>query len=443
MKQNMTSKEIIVLGFMLFAIFFGAGNMIFPPLLGQLSGTNVWIAISGFLLTGVGLPLLGIIAIAKSGGDLQHLASRVHPSFGLIFSIIMYLTIGPFFGIPRTGTVSYEIGIKPFLSDDIQALGFPLIVFSAIYFSLTAWIALNPTKIVDRIGKLLTPILLVVISFLVLKAFATPMGSLPEPNEEYKTVPFFTGFLEGYYTMDTIASLVFGIVLISAIQDKYNLSRDKLALACIKAGVIAAIGLAFVYVSLSFMGASSVETIGYFDNGGLILAGISKSLYGPLGTVILGTAITFACLTTSIGLVAACSKYFSRIFKIPYAALVIILSCFSFIISNVGLTQLISFSIPVLLMIYPPAIILIVLSFFHPYFNGSTFVYRITLLLTSVVSILDGLSQSKLQQASSIKVLLASLPFYNIGIGWVLPAITGIIVGFLLQRIEVKKNLIK
>lgn len=432
MNHTITTKEIIIIGFMLFAIFFGAGNMIFPPLLGQLAGTNVWIAIIGFLLTGVGLPLLGIIAIARSGGDIQDLASRVHPTFGIIFSVIMYLTIGPLFGIPRTGTVSFEIGIKPFLGEELRS-PWPLFIFSIIYFSLTAWLSLNPSKIVDRIGKILTPFLFAVISLLVIKGLMTPMGSLPAPNREYIAGSFFKGFLEGYFTMDTIASLVFGIVIISAIKDKYTLSKAKVTRICIQAGVIAALGLSFVYVSLGYMGASSVEAIGYFDNGGLILSGISKTLYGPLGMIILGTAITCACLTTSVGLVTACSQYFSKLFTISYSKLVLVLSLFSLIISNVGLTQLISFSIPVLLMIYPPAIVLIVLSFFHSMFKGQTYVYRFALLLTSCVSILDGLAQSKVPFAGSIQDLLLYFPLQSIGIGWLIPAVLGTLIGIALQ----------
>jgi LIVCS family branched-chain amino acid:cation transporter len=218
MNQNISTKETFVIGFMLFAIFFGAGNMIFPPLLGQFAGTNVWIAILGFLLTGVGLPLLGIIAIARSGGDLYHLASRVHPIFGVVFSIIMYITIGPLFGIPRTGTVSFEIGIKPFIGENISATGYPLFFFSIVYFMITAWLSINPTKIVDRIGKILTPILFMVITLLLVKAFTSPLGSLGTPQDDYQANPFFKGFLEGYFTMDTIAALVFGIVLITAMQ---------------------------------------------------------------------------------------------------------------------------------------------------------------------------------------------------------------------------------
>ncbi|MFE8703074.1 branched-chain amino acid transport system II carrier protein [Cytobacillus sp. FJAT-54145] len=432
MNHNLSSKEILIIGFMLFAIFFGAGNMIFPPLLGQLAGENVWIALLGFLLTGVGLPLLGIIAIAKSGGDLQHLASKVHPTFGIIFSIIMYLAIGPMFGIPRTGTVSFEVGIKPFLGE-LSSNGWSLFIYSLIYFSITAWLSLNPSKIVDRIGKVLTPLLFLVISILIIKALTTPMGKFTEPNNDYETSPFFRGFLEGYFTMDTIASLVFGIVLISAIQNKHSLPKKAIMKICIQAGVIAAIGLAFVYTSLAYMGAVSVDSIGYFDNGGQILSGISNTLFGPLGMIILGTAITFACLTTSIGLISACSQYFSKLFKISYSKLVLGLSIFSFIVSNVGLTQLISFSVPVLLMIYPPAIVLIVLSFFHSLYKNTTYVYRLTLILTSIVSILDGLAQSKIPFAESIKEFLLYLPLQSIGIGWVIPALLGVLIGCVLQ----------
>lgn len=170
----MSKKDLIAVGFMLFALFFGAGNMIFPPALGQAAGENVWIAIAGFLITGVGLPVLAVSAIAKTGSDLQQLASRVHPVFGVIFTTIMYLAIGPFFGIPRTGTVSFEIGVTPFLPETADR-SIMLAAYTVIYFIVSLWLALNPSKLVDRIGKLLTPLLLIGLTLFFIKSVWTPM----------------------------------------------------------------------------------------------------------------------------------------------------------------------------------------------------------------------------------------------------------------------------
>lgn len=434
-KQNVSAKEIFVIGLMLFALFFGAGNLIFPPLLGQQAGTNVWIAIFGFLVTGVGLPLLAVIAVARSGGDLQTLASRVHPVFGLIFSVTMFLAIGPFFGIPRTGTVAYEIGIIPFLSENIQNNSWPLIIYTVIFFSLTALLALNPSKIVDRIGKILTPILIIVLALLVWKNFLTPMGSFQEPTGAYVDFPFFKGFIDGYLTMDTIAALVFGIVIFYSIREKGVIEVKQQIKICVYAGLIAAAGLVAVYLSLAFIGATSTEAIGLKENGGAILSASAAHLYGSLGAVILGLAITFACLTTSIGLVSSCATYFSKLVKpISYRAFVIVLSLFSMMIANVGLTELIAISEPVLMMIYPLGIVLILLSFLDPIFKGKRSVYVGALIPTGIISIVDGLSITKIDLSLVIDIF-SLLPLFEEKIGWLLPAIIGGIIGLILDFI--------
>ena len=433
--KTLSGKEVIVIGLMLFALFLGAGNMIFPPALGQAAGTNIWIATAGFLITGVGLPLLGVTAIALSGMDLQSLASRIHPIFGIVFTITMYLAIGPFFGIPRTGTVAFEIGITPFLSDTLNQSGIALFIFTVVFFGVTYSLALNPSKLIDRIGKLLTPILLAIISILVIKSMITPMGSFQAPNEAYKQSPFFKGFIEGYLTMDTIAALVFGIVVISAIKEKGVTNKKILAITTIKAGAIAAAGLMLVYVSLAYLGASSVEQIGFSTNGGEILASSSSYLFGSLGTLILGLAITFATLTTSVGLVSSCGTYFSKIIpKLSYKTVIAIMSIFSMIIANVGLTQLLSITLPILVMIYPLAIVLIVLSFMHSLFSGRAEVYSGGLIGASFISILDGLNYAGFNVSMFTNYLSDGLPLFNQGVGWVVPAIVGAFVGFVISK---------
>jgi branched-chain amino acid:cation transporter, LIVCS family len=433
MKEKALSFNLIfTVGLMLFALFLGAGNMIFPPFLGQQAGENIWTGIIGFLITGVGLPLLGIIAIAKTGGDLQTLASRVNPVYGVIFTVIMYLAIGPFFGIPRTGTVAYEIGVTPFLGEDVSKYGLPLFVYTIIFFGLTIWLAMNPAKLVDRIGKVLTPALLVILTVLVIKSILSPMGDFQAPSGDYADGPFFKGFLEGYLTMDTIAALVFGIVVINAVREKGIASTASITKACILAGVIAAAGLALVYLSLGFIGATSTEAIGLKDNGGAILAGSANYLYGQIGTIILGLAITFACLTTSIGLVSACAQYFSKLLPVSYPVLVIVISVFSMIIANIGLTQLISVSLPVLIVIYPLAIVLILLSFMNNWFNGYSGVYIGALIPTFLISFIDGLKTAGMD-LSGLNGTLSVFPLFNQGIGWLLPAIIGAVIGFLVS----------
>lgn len=438
MKSNhsLSIGENIVVGLMLFALFLGAGNIIFPPLLGQMSGESLVISIAGFLITGVGLPLLAVIAIAKSGGDLQEIASRAHPLFGVIFTIVVYLVIGPLFAIPRTATVSFEIGVAPFLSEALLSERWPLVVFSVLFFIITVLFALNPTKLVDRIGKVLTPILIFVIGLLAIKSMITPMGSTGPSQGAYKESPFFESFLQGYLTMDVLAALVFGIVVIHALKDKGVNEKQALVKSTIIAGVIAAIGLSLVYISLSFIGATSIHAIGIQDNGGSILALASKELFGNFGSIILAMTIAFACLTTSIGLVAATSQFFEKLVpNVTYKMFVLIFSGFSAVIANVGLTQLINFSVPVLLALYPLAIVLMILSFVDRFFDRSSIVYGLALLFTSFISIFDGFKAAGITFAS-VESILSNLPLYSQGIGWLIPAIVGALIGIMIHNIK-------
>ncbi|MDE0584860.1 branched-chain amino acid transport system II carrier protein [Planococcus sp. A6] len=438
-KKTLTNSETLTIGLMLFALFLGAGNLIFPPYLGQLAGEQLLPAIIGFLLTGVGLPLLGILAIAKAGGDLQSIAGRVHPVFGIVFTMIVYLAIGPFFGIPRTATVAFEIGTAPFLSAEMASSFWSLFLFTIIFFVITVLFALNPTKLVDRIGKILTPILIVVIGFLAVKSFLTPMGPIGAPVGNYDTEAFFESFLQGYLTMDAIAALVFGIVIIQSIRAKGVEDKNTILKTTAYAGFIAATGLSLVYLSLSYIGATSVEAIGMQDNGGEVIALASRVLYGEIGGIILAAAITFACLTTSIGLVSATSQFFNKIFpQLPYVVYVFIFAGFSTVIANVGLTQLIAISLPVLLAIYPLAIVIVILSFFDHSFYQKSYVYIIPLVLTGIVSVFDALKSSGFE-FNAITQIFSYLPFYEQGIGWLVPAIIGTLIGIIIARSTHKK----
>ncbi len=393
-------------------------------------------SIVGFLLTGVGLPLLGILAIARTGGDLQTLTNRVGPVFGLVFTVVLYLVIGPLFAIPRTATVSYEIGIFPFLGDAASGTWLPLALWSLFFFAVTVLLSLNPTKLVDRIGKWLTPILLIVIGLLAVKSMVTPMGPVTQPIGEYAAEPFFRSFLEGYLTMDTLAALVFGIVVIQALRSKGVREPKEVLKAASFAGIVAAIGLSIVYFSLSYIGASSVEVIGHQDNGGAVLALSAGILYGEFGQVILALAITFACLTTSIGLVTSAAQYFNHILpRVSYVGYVLIFSGFSAFVSNIGLTQLIAFSLPVLLAIYPIAIVLILLSFAGDLFGHHPAVYKSALFLTGIIGIFDGLRAAGIEFGPADS-LLGMLPLYEQGIGWFVPAIATAVVAALLVRIR-------
>ncbi|MGG0409262.1 branched-chain amino acid transport system II carrier protein [Peribacillus simplex] len=436
MSQKAPLSFIIVTGLMLFALFFGAGNLIFPAMLGQSAGTNLWSASLGFIITGVGLPFITILAFGFSGkNDVQSLASRAHPLFGIIFTVVLYLSLGPLFALPRTGSVSYEIGIKPFLSNDVGFL--PLLVFTIIYFGIACLLSLNPSKMLDIVGKILTPLLLIFIGILIVVAIINPMGEIQSPSADYSDNSFFKGFKEGYLTMDTLAGFAFGIIVINAIKDRGITSRKEVLGFCLKAGLIAATLLVIVYASITYVGATSVEKLGQLGNGGDVLAQASNHFFGPAGAVLLGLIVIAACLTTSIGLITACATYFNKILpEVSYKSYVVIFSVFSAAVANVGLTKLISITVPVLTALYPVAIVLIILTFFHSLFKGKSEVYLGSLLLTAIISIMDGIVASGIKMEAVSDLLTQYLPLYSVGVGWVIPAIIGGVLGYMIYLLK-------
>ena len=439
MNNKMPFSFVLAIGFMLFALFFGAGNLIFPAMLGQSAGTNIWSANAGFIVTGVGLPLLGVLALGYSGkSDLQSLASRVHPVFGLAFTVILYLAIGPLFAIPRTGTASFEMGIRPFLSEETSSLG--LLIFTILFFGVTVFFSLKSTKIVDIVGKVLTPLLLVFIGILIATAFIFPIGSFQAPTENYVDGSFFTGFQEGYLTMDALAAFVFGIVVINAVKAKGATTKKEIMIAVTKAGSIAAGLLAIIYTSLSYIGASSVGALGLLENGGAVLSGASNHFFGAYGGLLLSLIVIAACLTTSIGLIISCSSYFNKLLpSISYKTFVILLSTISAIFANVGLTQLISVSVPVLVAIYPFVVCLMALTFLHSFFNGRKEVYQGSMILTSIVAFTDALKAAGMSIAPLENLFATILPLYEVGLGWIFPAIIGGLLGFVFRKVKKEK----
>jgi branched-chain amino acid:cation transporter, LIVCS family len=436
MSNKVSFSFVLTLGLMLFALFFGAGNLIFPPMLGQGAGTSIWLANAGFLITGVGLPLLTVLAFGFSGkDDLHSLANRVHPIFGISFTTLLYLALGPLFALPRSGSVSFEIGVEPFLSSNTGPV--PLLIFTLIFFGITCVFSFNPTKIVDVIGRILTPIKLTFIGALIVVVFIHPIGDFQEPTKEFTSNVFFKGFQNGYLTMDTIAAFVFGIIIVNALKAKGITTKKYIIITCLKATLIAAILLSIMYTALAYMGASSVEKLGHLDNGGTILAQVSYHYFGSYGQVLLGLMITVACLTTSVGLMTACGSFFHKLFpRISYKMIVVILSIFSAVISNIGLTKIINFSVPVLTVIYPLTIVLIFLTFLHPLFKGRPEVYQISLLFTLIVSLCDGLSIKGVN-----KLFLETIPMYSMGLGWLLPAFIGGIIGLVISLLKKKDNI--
>ena len=430
---------MFAISLMLFALFFGAGNMIFPPALGQGAGTDVWVALTGFILTGVGLPLLGVVVIALKG-DINELAGRVHPVFAIVFTSLIYLSLGVFVSVPRTGTVAYEMGIAPFLPDAVASQQYPLVLFTFVFFAITFYLALNPSKLVGRIGKVLTPILLILLAVIVAKALMTPIGEFGAPTEAY-SAPLFKGFIDGYLTLDGLAALVFGNVVIHTLRAKGITNKNSIAKVTIFAGFIASIALLLIYIALAYLGASSVS-LGMAPNGGIILTNVVQHLFGSYGIVLLGVAIGAACLTTAVGIVAACGEYFSKLLpKFSYEKVVFIFCVLAFMVANLGLTQLNALALPILIAIYPIGIVLMVLSLIENYIRLPLAMYVGGIVGAFIISFFDGLNNANIQ-VEALTPLLDSIPLYSVGIGWLVPSVIGMILGYIISMLQKKEVVI-
>lgn len=440
-KKQSPLTLFVATGLMLFALFFGAGNLIFPAHMGQQAGENYIQAVLGFIFTGAGLPLLGILAMAYTGArDVQHLASRVTPLFGVFFAVALYLSIGPLFALPRTGTVAFEVGVKPFLGAGVSE-SLVLLLFSIVFFALAYFLAMNPGKLIDRIGKILTPALLLGIAILGLKTILDPMGGLTEPQANFLTHPFAEGFLAGYQTMDALASLVFAIIVIASLQAAGISNNQQLMRMTMGAGFLAALCLALVYGLVAYMGASSVEVTGWLDNGALVLSQIANHYWGTLGNLLLMVIIFLACLTTAVGLIAACAEYFARLIpKVSYNSFAIIFTVISCGLANKGLSGIISFSVPVLMLLYPLTVVLILLVFANSLFKGRHAVYLCTMATTFVVGLLDAWEASFGLSQGTKALLTNYLPWYGMGLAWIVPALIGFVVGLLLVALGAKKK---
>lgn len=438
MKQTLSLSQYILVGSMLFGMFFGAGNLIFPVHLGQEAGSNILAANIGFMLTAIGLPFLGIIAmgVSRSNG-LFDLASRINKTYAHFITIALYLSIGPAFALPRTAAVSFEIGFASHIDSSMQTIY--LAVFTIIFFLLALFFALKPGKIIIWIGKFLNPLFLVFLAILIVTAFIDPMGSPADMAAQgaYQNEALTKGIIEGYNTMDALASLAFGIIVIHTLYDLGLKHPKDIALGTLKAGIVVLILMGIIYSALSYIGATSLGQLPLSANGGIALADISTYYFGSFGHILLASTVTVACLKTAIGLITACSTTFSELYPntLSYKSYVYLITLVSFLISNVGLTSIIYLAIPILMLLYPLAITLILLAFIDAICGYHRYVYVCTTILTLIAAIGDMLNALPfgLNEISAINSIIEiyhnTLPFFDIGMGWILPAIIGLVIG--------------
>ena len=438
MKRSLNRKETVFVASMLFGMFFGAGNLIFPVSMGQLSGNNMWQAAAGFLITGVGLPLLGVVALGISREDgLMGLSSRVGRRYGKFFTCILYLTIGPFFAIPRCATVAYTVGVERIIPDSMQTA--VLAVFSLLFFAAVLFFSLRPGEILTWIGKVLNPLFLLFLGLLVIRALLSPMGSISgaAPEGAYAAGAFYQGFLEGYNTMDALAGLAFGIIVVNVIRDLGVENPGDAAKNTVRSGILSSVLMAVIYVLVTVVGAQSRGVFPPSSNGGEALALIAGHYFGPAGAVILAAAVTLACLKTAVGLITSCGETFQKIFpKGPsYRKWAVLFSTLSFLIANLGLDAIVSWSKPVLLFLYPLAITLILLTLFGRLFGNDGRVYRWVTGFTAAAAAVDfinalpGQVLSALRLEKTAEAVRDFLPFAENGFGWICPALLGLVIG--------------
>ena len=381
--KDLSRKDLLLVSLMLFSLFFGAGNLIFPPFLGQAAGSSTWITILGFFVTAVGFPVLGVIAVAKSGG-LHALASRVNPVFATFFTVLIYISIGPGLGIPRAGSLPFEMAVAPFLPEGLISNNLALFLYTFVFFAVAYWLSLSPAKLVDRMGKVLTPSLLVLIGLIFVASIFKPLGAYGDVTGVYKESPFISGFLDGYMTMDTIAALNFGIVIALVIKSKGVKEEKFVVKTSVKAGIIAGGLLIVIYSMLAHLGATSGGRFGLTENGAQTLSNIITYIFGKPGAILLAVIFTLACLTTCVGL------------------------------------------------IYPMAIMLIVLAMLDKYIKGNSVVYTTTIAFTTIVSVIHSLSCTGIN-IEFLNSIFENLPFYSEGLARVLPALFGLGLGLVLK----------
>ena len=449
MNKKLKVKDYIFVGSMLFGLFFGAGNLIFPVHMGQLAGQEVFRANIGFLLTGIGLPFLGVIAMGLSNSDsVYELSSRINKPYAKLFTILLYLVIGPFFALPRLATTSYEIGIAPHVPEGSGP--FVLALFSIAFFLLAWFYSRKPSKLVVYVGKVLNPIFLVTLGILLFLAFTNPITSVSEmvAQPDYQTQAFSNGFLEGYNTLDALAALAFGVVIISTLRNMGVTEPKSIAKDTMKSGVISITLMGIIYSLLAYMGAKSLGAFELSENGGIALAQLSHYYLGQGGSILLALIVISACLKTAIGLVTSFAETFTNMFPSrSYGFFIALASILPAIFANVGLTNIIALSIPVLMFIYPLAIVLIVLTLINPVFKGYQYVYFWTTAFTLIAAVVDALNASLWSETNVVQriVGLASqvLPFFNYGMGWILPAFIGFVVGYFIAVSRPKETQIQ
>ncbi|NMW84325.1 branched-chain amino acid transport system II carrier protein [Peptoniphilus sp. AGMB00490] len=434
MNDEIRWKDLFVIGFALFAMFFGAGNLIFPPYLGLISGPQWWIGFLGFTITDAGLGLIAIIALSKYDGNLNVLASRVNKTFAIIISTAIILCIGPFLATPRTAATTYEIAILPIFGESVNRY-----LFSVFFFIVACLLSIKPSKVVDIIGKFLTPSLIICMLVLIINGIFNPIGEIA--NTAMIDTVLKKGITDGYQTMDAIAGCMFALVVINAVKTRKYSSQALEIKATIYSGIIAAICLAFIYGGLVYLGAQT-SSLGVYDintDNTQLLVDITNRVLGGVGVYILAIITALACLTTAIGLISAAGNFFNDLGKgkVSYEIIVIICSIVSCAISVLGVSQIIKISAPILEILYPCAMTIVLIGLFNDKIKDDL-VFKIPSIVSLVFGLLYVLQGKEF--LGGLNELITKLPLATFGLGWVIPMLIGLVIAILISNFRKPKE---
>lgn len=423
-------KSYLLLGGMLFTMFFGAGNLILPPLLGLQAGTQAVPAMIGFLAAGIGLPILAILALANCG-SINALAGRVGTRFGAIFCALVYLTIGPFLAIPRTATTSFEM-VAPLLPEGTN-LFVATIVFSILFFGIAYLLAINPGSLSNIMGKFSAPLLIILIVLVVGATIFAPGGEAIAPQAPYNQNALTEGFLTGYQTVDLLSVLCLGIVVAINAKTLGATQPKPLAFAISMAGIIAGVLMGLIYCGLAFVGTQFGTVMPNAENGAELLATTCALHFGSAGSILIAVIFLLACLNVCTALTSCCAEYFSIHYQgLSLRAWAAIFAGGSCLVSLVGLNTILQISVPLLNTLYPPAIVLVLLGLFVTFFDKFPKIWPWAVGTTAVASVIITICDIAFPSSWTIVNLL---PFYDIGFGWLTPALLGALIGIVASRV--------
>ena len=430
MKTSNITRDTLILGFAIFSMYFGAGNIIFPPYLGLISSSDWKISFFAYLLADIGFATIAMFALLKVGGNVDNLTSKLGAINGKILMAIIILCIGPLIALPRTGAVTYEMLVVPYFG----ASAFNSLITSVIYFGLILFFTLRPTSMIEILGKVLSPLLFLSLIILIIKGIFTPIGQISQNSTNDRL--FLDGLLLGYQTLDILAALAFGIIIIKILKTKgYTNKKTNFKIVGL-ASLIAAFGIMLVYFGLTYLGATSSLVYENDIEKVTLLNNIIFQVFGSNGAIILAFVVFLACFTTGAALVSVTAEYFSKVShgRFSYKQLVIITSIFAIVVTNFGLETIINLAAPILFIVYPAAIILVILAFFDNYIDNLN-IYKFSSFGAIIYSIFELVSNSYLKLS-----FMENIPLAKEGLGWILPAIIFGIIGFLIKSKRVRSK---